>query len=450
MKRPLTPPKMGSVLELHKLLASSGLIQVGGIVATMLLGIQLARYLEPANYGVYGVILSIVSIISVAAQFGLPLLAIKEMASACSTRSQADLGSVLRWFSIRAMVIPLLVIALATSLFFLWSPAWLAGREAQVLYAAATAFAFSVMAIGVGLLSGSGRNLKSQAIDAIAKPVLIILALLAVHSIAGGLTIDQVLAIQIAVSLICVFGTVVFVVRFMERTPAPRAKYAPHHWVSVSLSFLSTGLLMALNANYPILVAGIFVRATDLGVFRVALSSAAFVALPTVIANLAMAPTIAKLSKEGDKDGLADTLSHTTIATFASTALGLGILVLIGEPLIEFLFGGAYRGAYLPLLVLGAAQLIVAAFGVAGTYLNMSGHERLVIRAFVIAVPLGFLATIPLTWAFGIVGAACGNLCMVAFWHFYVVVIHRREVDAPLFVWSAWSHLRRHDRKTNH
>jgi O-antigen/teichoic acid export membrane protein len=212
--------------------------------------------------------------------------------------------------------------------------------------------------------------------------------------------------------------------------------------VQAATSLFSTSMLLAVNGNYPLLVAGLFVSAPDLGVFRVALASAALVALPTAIANIAVGPLVARLAREGDARALADTISHTTAATFLSTALGFLLLLAFGEPLITLLFGAEYVGAYRPLLILGAAQLIVSAFGIAGTYLNLTGGERLVLRAFILTVPIGLLVAVPLTWAFGIAGAATGNLCMVILWHWYVIVRNRRRIDVPLSLLAAWRHFR--------
>jgi O-antigen/teichoic acid export membrane protein len=197
-----------------------------------------------------------------------------------------------------------------------------------------------------------------------------------------------------------------------------------------------------LNGNYPLLIAGMFVGAVDLGILRVALSSAVLIALPSSVANIAVGPLVARLHHDRNVTGMADTISHTTIACFAATSAAFLIILAAGRPLLSLLFGQDFVGAYIPLLTLGAAQVIVSAFGITGTYLNLTGGERLVLRAIVWAVPLGLLTTVPLTALFGINGATIGNLCMVVIWHWYVLVRNRGAAAAPLSLFAAIRHIR--------
>ena len=93
----------------------------------------------------------------------------------------------------------------------------------------------------------------------------------------------------------------------------------------------------------------------------------------------------------------------------------------------------------LTLLILGLGQLVIAAFGISGSYLNLTSREGVVTRAFLIAVPLGIIASVVLTSEFGISGAAAGTVVMAIAWHLYVFGVRRREIDAPLSLFAAIS-----------
>ena len=102
-----------------------------------------------------------------------------------------------------------------------------------------------------------------------------------------------------------------------------------------------------------------------------------------------------------------------------------------------------YLGSYAPLLILGISQLIVAAFGTSATFLNMTGHERVVIKAFAISVPIGMIAGFFLVRSYGMMGAAFSNIVMVSVWHLYVVQWNRVHLKAPISIAAAWMHWRR-------
>jgi O-antigen/teichoic acid export membrane protein len=425
------------------LLASSAAVQGLGMGATLLVGVQLARYLGPAEYGIYGLVMAVVSQATDGAQFGLAQIAVREGARSMSSHRSAAPTAVIRWISAKVTAISATSSVLLTLLILLASPSWAASRSDLIAYAAATIFLLSLFGAGIGLLRGLGRNLLGQIIETLARPVATMIALFLLYRMAGALTVEDALIVQGCV----IFAAVAGIGLFLLGQPAPREPapdtYQPTGWVKTCLSFLSTTMLLALNANYPLLVAGLFVAAHDLGILRVALSSAALVALPTAIANIAVGPVVAKLHHDRRGRELADALSQTTIACFVTTLCALLVIGVAGRPLLGFAFGGEYVPAYPPLLILGAAQLVVSAFGITGTYLNMTGKERLVLRAFAITVPIGLLITVPLTAWWGISGATVGNLCMVVMWHWYVLMLNRRQIDAPLSLLAGIRHLLR-------
>jgi len=379
----------------------------------------------------------------VVGQFGLPQLAIREAAASISLHPPASAATVVRWFALAATAAASLICLTLLAVIWLLAPPFTAGRMDLVYYAAGLTFLLSLFGVGIGLLRGLGRNLTGQIIDNLARPAAVIAALLLLMFLGHRIGVGDAFLVQLAVVLAATLFIALALPRSRRAIGAPRKAYAPQDWLGVCLSFLSTNTLWVLNANYPLLVAGLFVSATDLGIFRVALSSAVLIALPSSIANIAVGPMVARLHHDRDAAGMKDTISHTTIACFATTGLAFLIILVAGRPLLGLLFGHEYIGAYVPLLILGATQLFVSAFGITGTFFNLTNGERLILRAFVWTVPLGLLVTVPLTAAFGIRGATIGNLCMVVAWHWFVLVRNRGLAAAPLSLFAALRHVRR-------
>jgi O-antigen/teichoic acid export membrane protein len=423
-------------MNLHRLLFTSALVQGAGMLVTMLLGIQLARYLGPTDYGIYGLIMAVVAIAAVAAKFGLPLLAIREAA-----RPNINFHGLIKWFAWRsavlAIAVPLLIAA-----GFLLNSGRNGDRAEYVLLAAAFVALSALLSCSVGILRGAGHNLMGQIIELLLWPTIIVVIVYVLHA-DGEFTVNEALSGQIAALLASLAFSLVPLGLCARRHRSHGSPFAVPNWIATSATFMANNLLGVLSASYPMIVAGLFVAGSDLGILRVALASSILLSLPTSIANIATVPPVARELAAGDTEALARTLSHTTLACFALTALAWLFFAVFGRLIIELLFGSEYEGAYGPLLVLGIGHLIIAAFGIAGSYLNLTGRERLATKAFIISVPCGILVSLGSTKYVGIMGAAAGTVVMAAVWHLYVFGSRKRKVGAPLSLLAAVAYVRK-------
>jgi O-antigen/teichoic acid export membrane protein len=422
-------------MQLHKLLAAGAVVQGAGLLLTVLIGVQLARYLGAADYGTYGLAMAVISIASVVAQFGLPLFGTREAA-----RPNANLRRLLGWLAPRSLAIALGVSLALSAILVLAAPQWLQGREGLIVLIGALVAGLALQATVVGVLRGSGRNVTGQIVDLLLRPALIVVAIFVLHR-AASVTVTAAMGVQLGAVLFCLMLSLALVL-------GPRPEHSPSEsfhfprWTVTSSTYMTNGLLGALNGSYPMIVAGLFISGPELGVLRVALSAAILLDLPATVANITAAPLLARQSAAGDRRGLAHTVSHTTTTCFALTLCGWLVLLLAGKSIIAAVFGTEYVGAHVPLLILGAGQLIIAAFGVSNSYLNLTAREGLVTRAFLLSVPLGIASSIVLVRLLGLNGAAMGPVVMAATWHVYVFGFRRREIDAPMSLVAALTHIR--------
>ncbi|KQN22937.1 hypothetical protein ASE86_14260 [Sphingomonas sp. Leaf33] len=71
----------------------------------------------------------------------------------------------------------------------------------------------------------------------------------------------------------------------------------------------------------------------------------------------------------------------------------------------------------------------------------MTGREQIVVKAFIVSVVVGSISAFLLGRVYGIIGISAGAVITNAAWHFYVFVVHRHEVQVPLFVGTAIKHV---------
>ena len=110
--------------------------------------------------------------------------------------------------------------------------------------------------------------------------------------------------------------------------------------------------------------------------------------------------------------------------------LAIGLLLLGGKPLLVLVFGKAFLGAYAPLVILMLVPFLGAFSFPLGPMLYALGRSDAPIKAKLIASAVFFGAIAPLSWRFGVVGAAValvlGNAANVATMMLQLRGEHRR------------------------
>jgi len=155
-----------------------------------------------------------------------------------------------------------------------------------------------------------------------------------------------------------------------------------------------------------LLLLGVFCDATDVGIYRAASLVALQVTIGLAVANEVLAPHIARLHQAGDRAGLQALMRHALGWLTLSGVLFAGFCILAGREILVFVFGGAYAGGTTALAILACGQFVAVAAGTGTVLLNMSGHEKDVLRVFAVSAAANVVANIALIPPLGIAGAA--------------------------------------------
>jgi O-antigen/teichoic acid export membrane protein len=381
-------------------------IRLVGMVLAFGVGVQLARFLGPAGFGIYGVVLALATMLTALAQLGLPTLAVREIAR---TRAEGDwpgLRSVLRWFGFGTASAGAVLAAL-----FLAVIAFLPGItplfRGTGLWAA---FLIPVMALTILLnaeLRAFDRLLKGQSLEILVRPggmALLLLLLVLGH---GWVTPSEAMAVNLAASIAAMALGLVWI---RNALPAParhvRPSPPPGHWLRAGLPLAATDVLRQLDAGYAVLVMGMIATATETGVLRVATSSIVIVATPLSLLHVVLAPTLARLHFEKERAKLQHLLGVAALLMTVGGLAGVAFIFLFGEWLIVLMFGAEYGAAWLPLLILAVAQTVAAFFGVAFLLLGVAEGEHDLARAYFLGMAASIAAAFPLGFAWGGNGVA--------------------------------------------
>jgi O-antigen/teichoic acid export membrane protein len=406
VRLPLNIHRRGSLAN-QLVLATLGSIGVrlGGMTVTFLVGVQLARYLGPAQYGVYGFVLSILAVVVVVAGLGIAPLATRELAVRIARREWPEFNGYLLWSFVVVAATSFVAALLLAGRLDLLQPAGSAPMGLQPLIAALVP-ALALTGLAAAALRGCGVIVGGQALDALIRPAIFSAALLAAAVLAPPVDVNEALTLHAAAAGLTLLVALFWLARSRPKEAQARPILSTGPWLKSALPMGLTDLLRAIDGNVvPILLAGM-VTTTDLGVFRVAAASAALLALPYALFSVIGAPIIARLHAEADIVRLQKTASAIALAMTAATGLLLLLLWWLGPALIALLFGSAYSDAWPILMVLGVAQLFTAAFGISPTLLNATGAEKFLAMIYALSLAVTLLGTVLLTPSLGILGAA--------------------------------------------
>lgn len=390
--------------QLAGTVAGSAGLRLAGMALGFLVGVQLARYLGVEQYGVYGYAMAVATLAGTIALFGLQLLAVRETAFAVERKDWAGLAGFLRWAWLRAVLFALLLALAAGAWLALNGPA---SAMPLPVWAGLFVLCTAVVALAGPMLRGLGAIVGGQSLDTVLVPAAQCLLLLGAMLAMGALTAADALGLSVLASALAAGVGLVWLWR---RVPAPSRTVRPRidgaHWRRAMLPMGATTVMRAFDSQLPMLVLGAFVAASDLGTFRVALASIMLVSFPYTLISIITPPVAARLVAAGDRRRLQRLASAMTVTTLLPTIAILALLWLFGVPLITFVFGADYAGAWPVLMVLGAAGVLNSVFGVTPAILFATGHERKVTIAFTAGVVTLAALLAVLTAVGGIMGAA--------------------------------------------
>jgi O-antigen/teichoic acid export membrane protein len=421
---------------------SSMVVRLLGMAASFVMGVLLARWLSPAGFGTYGIIVALALVLSVLAQFGLPTVATRQVSVALAQN---------RWSALRGYVwaFASIVAASSVALAILWagitvSLPVLTGSVAANLVGSFLVPLFALTVLVSAELRALDRVVRGQSLEVTLRPALMCALLLFISIIGMQLTAPIAVGLNVIASAVTLAAGLIWLRSSVPYPARHCVAERPREWFRPAAALAAVDVLKQLDVTYGMLLLGALSSETQAGYFRVALSTIIFVSTPLSIFNVVLAPALARLFAQGERDRLQRILTLSALAMFATTIAALMVIFFAGQPLIRMVFGASYEPAWLPLLLLTCAQAINGFFGVGWVLLSMSGGERRLTASFIASVGVSVLAAIPLTAFAGAAGAGAAAIIGALIQNLLAWRgVHRHsslESSAGGFLWQARAH----------
>jgi O-antigen/teichoic acid export membrane protein len=384
---------------------SSLVLRIVGLLCTFGLGVVLARALGPAGFGIYGLVVSVAALGMTLSLLGTPQLAVREI----SVRSaQGDWGGVkllIRRFGLVSSTAALLLGAAALAISFAASMNG-ATIPLLVFLGALLTLATTITALIAAELRALGAMLKGQFMEIAGRPAAALVIYLTIVAVGIPISPTGALWVQVSVAVVAAAVSVIWIRGALPIEQKSIRASGDIDWVAAAVPLWLVDVLRQVDGTYGVILMGWFASPAELGIYRVAFSCMAVVAMPVSVLHIIQAPIISKLYKFGDQEALQQILSTTSAwMVLMVTPITLGAW-LIGRPAISQVFGVDYVDAWLPLFILCLSQLVFCIFGMGPIMLAMCDGERHLIKIYIISVGVATAAAVPLVIAYGANGAA--------------------------------------------
>lgn len=172
---------------------------------------------------------------------------------------------------------------------------------------------------------------------------------------------------------------------------------------------LWTASIMSLAVQWSgILIAGAMLPAEEVAQLTAAQRTAMLTSFVLMVVNMVVAPRYARLWKEGNIERVQYLAKWSTRGMIAMVLPVVAVMMIWPEKVMG-LFGDGYEESAVLLMILAVGQFVNVATGSVGFLLNMSGHERVVLKVAMFTTPFVIAAVLFLSASLGAEGVAIGT-----------------------------------------
>jgi O-antigen/teichoic acid export membrane protein len=415
------------------------ILKITSLGLGFVLSVALARLLGPSGFGTYSLVFSVLSLLALPAQFGLPTLIIKETASGKATGEWAQVKGLWSFADVAVLALAGIMIGIATCVFLLLrsqlpedylGPLW-AGLGLIPLIA--------LVSLKGAALTGLGHVVLGRLPDAVLRPGLFLLLVLffARARLPETLTPRDAMLLHsaAAVAVLLAAGFLLSRRRPPDLARIVKPRYLKRQWISAAVPLGLFGGMHSLMSYTDTIILGALKPPEDVGVYRVALSVSALTSFGLAAVSMVVAPRFAHLHALGETAKLQRVATACTRLVLAVSAPVVILIVAFGERLLSVVYGEDYKAAFVPLAILSMGHLVNAGVGAVGYLLNMTGHQKDALVGMTGATLTNVALNVVLIPPYGITGAAVATGISMVVWNVASYCFVRRRLGIDTLAW---------------
>jgi len=202
--------------------------------------------------------------------------------------------------------------------------------------------------------------------------------------------------------------------------------------LKVSSPMMVTAISSTLMATVSLFLIEYFSTTDKVGIYSVAFRISQLIAIVLVVVNTIAAPKFSELFWAKKTDELQKVIRQSAKMMFWA-ALFLSIAVIVSSKWVLAIFGDDFASGQLTLIVLVIGQLVNAATGSVGLFLNMSGNQKILRNTALISLAIQCIIAVILIPLMGILGAAIASTVAGSLWNLMCVLYVSKRLNLKTY-----------------
>ena len=411
------------------------IVSVTGTALGLLANLLMARLIGRAEYGIYALMFSWVSVLVMVAQAGQDISIIRFLPGYIQDNA---------WGKIRGLRIGVGLFVLATS-----TCVAIGGSVVvHVIGATHSAGWRDTFYIGFAMLPILTQLQQSSAMHrAFKRPVITgmystvmrpvnLLILLGIASIV--VTRRDAPVVAVCTALAALLALLASGWHLTRAWPTPgrgaRPSYEARHWVTVGGQLSLLSIITVGGARLDVMLLGAIMGTGDVGPYYAAIKMAGFAFFATQAVNVVLAPMIAERYDARDMHGLQSVAVQGARIGLAG-ALCVALFCAVAGKWVLALFGHGFDTAYVPLLILLLGYCASTCFGEVGFMLSMTKYQKQASFFVLVGIAANCIVAVLLVPRLGATGAAIGASLSLFIWRglAWRFVITRLGIEPSVF-----------------
>jgi len=400
-----------------------------GSAISFLVILIIARLLGPADFGIFSLCLTIVTIIAVLSKWGLDIVVLKQVATNMLNNLKKAKGYIVSSF---AMVLCMsFIVALTIWLIMgIFSEYFI---ENYKISETLLIFIWSIIPLSLIVILGEaykscGRPVLATSLQTVIAPLLILIMI-------GVLLIFEYVSLS---SLVFVYVMGLFIALFFSIFAwikvFPKSKVDIISFKQLFLDgwpiLIVTSSVLVMNWT-DIIILGVFVTEEELGVYYAASRVALASTLVLVAVNSINAPKFAKFYEKGDFDQISEIAQQASVVLLAIVSVPSFLFVIFPEWVMSW-FGGSYSTGAGPLTILAIGQYVNVVCGSVGYLLTMTGKEKTLRNIILVSAAVNIVLNLFFVQLFGMLGVSYATAISIILWNIWALC----EVKKHLGFWT--------------
>lgn len=386
------------------------LLQAAVSLFTFLTTIVIARIAGDKSFGIYSLVFTWVSIISVGATLGLDDLVLKQLPVYQSKGQKQETKGLLSWVNKWGMISSCIaVVAFA----FIVNTFNINGISEYAYYyniALISIPFFVLMHINQAALRGLKYLGAGQLAEKVIQPFSFLIILLVAYFFAKGITDAEIILFRVISFGLAAIIAVYLMYYYLKEYKNIKGVLNSQTWLKSCKYFAFMSLLYIINTRIDIVFLGIYeVPPEQIAYYNVALKFSDIALIPFMVVCTVATPMFSKLYAEHKIKELQAFYTKTTQLACVFIALVLIIFVVWGNWFLSW-YGTAFQEGYHALMILCAIKFLHVFVGPVSYLLMMTNSEKQATYSLLVSVIVTIVLHIVLIPQYQIEGAAYATL----------------------------------------